>query len=62
MDESAGAGVRESRRRAMLAKSIVDQFNGPRAQMEEVTKKTPFLAVAAAFACGALVALLLRRR
>lgn len=60
MTENEIPGVRESRRRAMLAKAIVDQFSGPRAQLEAFTRQSPLAAIVTAFVCGALVGVLLR--
>lgn len=60
MEQMTSRGVREARRQAMLAKSIVDQFSGPRARLNAFTAESPFVAVAAAFAAGIVAACILR--
>ena len=61
MDENT-PGVRESRRRAALARSIAEQFSGPRVQLEELSRKSPFIAMAIALSAGVILGLLVRGR
>lgn len=58
--EETTPGVRESRRRAALARSIAEQFTGPRVQLEELSRKSPFIALAIGLSAGVVLGLLVR--